>query len=50
MIHVFDDMATADALAAAVPDPKLVWWDITRIVVYTGTDIPQQDQPTTQEK
>jgi len=41
MIYVFHDMKTAEAEAAAVPAPKFVWWLITEIVVYTGTDIPQ---------
>ena len=26
--------------AEAIPEPKHVWWDIDRIVVYTGEDIP----------
>ena len=38
MIQEFtpDQQAQVDA----IPEPKRVWWDITRIVVYTGEDIP----------
>ena len=38
MIQYFspDDFTSAQA----VTGPKVVWWDVTRIVVYTGVDIP----------
>jgi hypothetical protein len=38
-IQVFHG-ATAEAQASAVPDPKVIWNDLGRWVVYTGTDIP----------
>src|ERR1035437_9018452 len=38
MIQYFspDDFTSAQAVTC----PKVVWWDVTRIVVYTGVDIP----------
>lgn len=38
MIYEFgpDDHESVDA----IPDPKHVWWDIDRLVVFTGDDIP----------
>lgn len=36
-----DQQAEVDA----VPEPKHVWWDITRIVVYTEGDIPPPPEP-----
>lgn len=35
---------TTQAQAQAVPDPKLIWHDINRWVVYTGADIPVKPQ------
>ncbi len=41
MIYEFTDMKTAQAQADSIPQPKSVWWDISRIVVRTGDDIPK---------
>lgn len=39
-IQSFDTLA----LANAVPNPKLIWHDVNRYVVYTGADIPVKSQ------
>lgn len=45
-IQIFPNSPAGEALALAVPDPKHVWYDMQRIVVYTGSDIPA-DPPKT---
>jgi hypothetical protein len=39
-------IVNTQAQADAIPSPKMLWYDIGRIVIYTGADIPQisQDQ------
>ncbi len=39
-IQTFDNDAAGLALANAIPDPKHLWFDRTRIRVMTGDDIP----------
>jgi hypothetical protein len=34
----------------AVPDPKFIWYDISRIVIYTGADINIINPPPTQDQ
>lgn len=40
MIKILTDMANAEEQIDAIPDPKHVWRDISRIVVSTGDDMP----------
>lgn len=40
MITIITDFKTVQAQIDAIPDPKHIWWDITRIVVTTGIDMP----------
>lgn len=42
MIQEFEpqDFATVDAIS----EPKHVWWNIDKIIVYTGDDIPKSTE------
>lgn len=31
--------------AFAVPDPKHIWWDVDKAIVFTGEDIPEEPLP-----
>jgi hypothetical protein len=45
MIYEFKNMATAEEDAAAIPEPKHIWWDVNRVLVYTGEDFPESEHP-----
>lgn len=42
MIHEFNQQQYDRWLAKNPGEPKQVWYDLGRIVVYTGDDIPRQ--------
>lgn len=37
-------MSTAEAQASAIKNPKHIWWDLNRVVVYTDGDIPKPEK------
>jgi hypothetical protein len=43
MILTFD--IKQEAQAQAVPGPKAIWYDLNKIIVYTGEDIPSDPSP-----
>lgn len=44
MITVITDLKEVPQFLKTIPDPKHVWWDIDKVIVTTGADMPPASQ------